>query len=149
MMESAARLILTGWIKGGFSKEKVFEMKLDVSRSCILCSVASILFDSFCDPLDYSLPGFSVRGILQARILEWVAVPSSKGSFQPRNWTCVSCIAGRFFTQWATTGFDPCQHNTYKHTHIHTVWWLLFFFSFFLQSGCRFKSSTIFIWDKR
>lgn len=82
MMESAARLILTGWIKGGFSKEKVFEMKLDVSRSCILCSVASILFDSFCDPLDYSLPGFSVRGISQARIIERVANSYFRGSSQ-------------------------------------------------------------------
>ena len=39
----------------------------------------------FCDPVDCSLPGFSVHGILQARILEWVAIPSSKGSSQPRD----------------------------------------------------------------
>ena len=41
-------------------------------------------------------------GILQARILEWVAMPSSRGSSQPRDWTQVSHIAGRFFTSWAT-----------------------------------------------
>ena len=41
-------------------------------------------------------------GIVQARILEWVAMPSSRGSSQPRNWTGVSCIAGGFFTTWAT-----------------------------------------------
>ena len=41
-------------------------------------------------------------GILQARILEWVAMPSSRGSSQPRDWTQVSRIAGRFFTVWAT-----------------------------------------------
>ena len=41
-------------------------------------------------------------GILQARILEWVAISFSKGSSQPRNRTQVSCIAGRFFTDWAT-----------------------------------------------
>ena len=41
-------------------------------------------------------------GILQARILEWVAMPSSKRSPQPREWTCVSWIAGRFFTYWTT-----------------------------------------------
>ena len=41
-------------------------------------------------------------GILQARILEWVAMPSSKGSSQPRDWTQVSHIAGRFFTVWTT-----------------------------------------------
>ena len=42
--------------------------------------------------------GSSVHGILQARILEWVAVSSSKGSSQPRDWTRISCLAGRFFT---------------------------------------------------
>ena len=47
-------------------------------------------------------PGFSVHGILQARILEWVAMPSSRGSSRSRDWTQVSCIAGRFFTIWAT-----------------------------------------------
>ena len=41
---------------------------------------------------------YTVYGILQARILEWVAVSISKGSSQPRDWTQVSCIAGRFFT---------------------------------------------------
>ena len=45
---------------------------------------------------------YTVHGILQARILEWVAFPFSKGSFQPRDWTQVSCITGRFFTSWAT-----------------------------------------------
>ena len=47
---------------------------------------------------DCSLPDSSVYGILQARILEWVAKPSSRRSFRPRNRTLVSCIAGRFFT---------------------------------------------------
>ena len=50
-----------------------------------------------CNPIDCSLPCFSVHGILQARILEWVAMPSSRASFQPRDQTPVSCIAGRFF----------------------------------------------------
>ena len=44
---------------------------------------------------------FTVHGILQARILEWVAFAFSKGSSQPRGWTQVSCIAGGFFTSWA------------------------------------------------
>ena len=44
----------------------------------------------------------TVHGILQVRILEWVAFPFSKGSFQPRGWTQVSHIAGRFFTSWTT-----------------------------------------------
>ena len=45
---------------------------------------------------------YTVHGILQARILEWLAVPFSRGSSQPRDWTQVSRIAGRFFTSWAT-----------------------------------------------
>ena len=53
---------------------------------------------TLCDPLDRSLPGSSVHGILQARILEWVAMPSFRGSSQPRDGAWVSCIAGRFFT---------------------------------------------------
>ena len=44
---------------------------------------------------------WTVHGILQARILEWVAIPFSRGSSWPRNWTEVSCIAGRFLTNWA------------------------------------------------
>ena len=53
---------------------------------------------TLCDPMDYSPPGSSVHGILQARLLEWVAIPFSKGSSQPRDQTWVTCIAGRFFT---------------------------------------------------
>ena len=47
-------------------------------------------------------PGSSVRGILQAGILEWVSIPFSRGSFQHRDGTSVSCTAGRFLTIWAT-----------------------------------------------
>ena len=53
------------------------------------------LCPSLCDPMDYA-----VHGILQARILEWV--PFSRGYSQSRDWTQVSCITGRFFTNWAT-----------------------------------------------
>ena len=53
---------------------------------------------TFSDPMNCSLPGSSVHGILQARLLEWVAVPFSRRSSQPRNKTGVSCIAGEFFT---------------------------------------------------
>ena len=52
---------------------------------------------TLCDPMEYS-----VHGILQARIQEWVAFPFSRGSFQYRDRTQVSCTAGRFFTSWAT-----------------------------------------------
>ena len=52
----------------------------------------------FCDPMDCNLPGSSVHGILQARILEWVAMSFSRGSSQPRDWIHVFYIAGGFFT---------------------------------------------------
>ena len=53
-----------------------------------------------CDPMDCSPPDFSVHGFLQARILKWVAISFSRGSPQPRDWTQISHIAGRFFTIW-------------------------------------------------
>ena len=63
-----------------------------VAQSCL----------TLCDPMDCSLPGSSVHGILQARVLEWVAMPFSRGSSWPRDQTQVSCIAGRFSTIWTT-----------------------------------------------
>ena len=56
----------------------------------------------FCDAMDCSPPGSSVHGILQARILEWVAMPSSRGSSRPRDPTHISCIPGRFLTTSTT-----------------------------------------------
>ena len=56
---------------------------------------------TLCDPTGCSPPGSSVHGILQARILEWVAILFSRGSSPPRDRTQVSHIAGRFFTIWA------------------------------------------------
>ena len=53
---------------------------------------------NLCSPMECNPPDSSVHGILQARILEWVAMPSSRGSSQSRDQTWVSCIAGRFFT---------------------------------------------------
>ena len=66
---------------GGFLGET--KVKVKVAQSC----------PTLCDPMDYA-----VHGILQARILEWVNVPFSRGSSQPRDQTQVSCIAGGFFT---------------------------------------------------
>ena len=68
---------------------------------------------TLCDPVDCSLPGFSVHGIFQARVLEWAAISFSKGSSWPRNWTWVSCIAGRCFTLWATRE-EPWQWRKKK-----------------------------------
>ena len=62
---------------------------------------------TLCASMDCSLQGTSVHGILQTRILEWVAMPFSKGSSWPKDQisiSCISCLAGRFFTHWATLG---------------------------------------------
>ena len=60
--------------------------------------VIVIVWTLNCDSMDCSLPGFSVHGIFQARILQWVAISFSRGSSQPRDGTQVSCMAGSFFT---------------------------------------------------
>ena len=77
---------------GGQSTSYLFYYIVKVAQSCPI----------LCDPMDCSLPGSSVHGILQTRILEWVVIPFSRRSSQPRDQTHVSCIAGWFFTIWAT-----------------------------------------------
>ena len=72
--------------------------KMFLSTKVLVAQMCLIL----CNPMDYCLPGCSVHGILQAGILEWVAIPFSRGSSQPRDQTQVFCIAGRFFIIWAT-----------------------------------------------
>ena len=100
------------------------------------CSVASVV-SNFCDPMGHSLPGFSVRWILQARILEWVSISFSRGSSWPRDRTCiscVSCIGKQILYHWATreapitTGspgnclwtraWDPCSFNSVGLCHL-------------------------------
>ena len=77
--------------EGPLSRDRVSfwrtEVKVKVAQLC----------PTLWDPM-----GYTVHGILQARILEWVAFRFSKGSSQPRDRTQVSCIVGRFFTNWAT-----------------------------------------------
>ena len=67
-----------------------------------MCRSVEVLVIQSCltlwDPVDCSLSDSSVHGILKARLLEWIVVPFSRGSSQPRDQTQVSCVAGRFFT---------------------------------------------------
>ena len=78
---------------------------------------------TLCDPVDCRPSGSSVHGISQARILEWAATPFSRGSSQPRDWTWVSCIAGRFFTIWATreVWLEPWQKNSRETQPPHRI----------------------------
>ena len=88
------------------------ESESEVAQSC----------PTLCDPMDGSLPGSTVHGIFQARILEWAAISFSRGSSQPRDHTWVSCIADRCFTIWAIreapTTVSP-QVNKREGTQLH------------------------------
>ena len=83
----------------------IFSQHCIPGKSCVcVLLIQSCL--TICKPVDYSLPGSSVHVILQARILEWTAIPFSRGSSRPTDWTQVSSISGRIFTVcftiWAT-----------------------------------------------
>ena len=82
---------LGSWTVGQRRNPKTLpKAKVLVAQSC----------PTLCDPMDSNSPGSSVHGILQARILEWVAIPFSRGFSRLRHWTWVSCVAGRFFINW-------------------------------------------------
>ena len=109
-----------------------------VCSCCCVCSVAQLCL-SLCDPTDCSLPGSSIHGISQARMLEWVAVSFPRGSSQPRDQTCVSwvsALAGGFFTteplgkQWSA---DLTSNST-----IASAFWILTPNSFSLSSLSHF-----------
>ena len=76
----------------------VSESESEVTQSC----------PTLCDPMDCSPLGSSVRGVLQARMLEWVAISFSRESSRPRDWTQVSRISGRCFNLWATKEVVVC-----------------------------------------
>ena len=87
------------WIIWFYNKNK---LNLQWSLQLLWVYLAAQLCPTPCNPMDCSQPESSVHGILQARILEWVAMPSSRESFQPRDGIQVFLIAGGFFTIWAT-----------------------------------------------
>ena len=69
----------------------------------LLSNEETLVAQSCCGPVDCSPPGSSIRAILQARALEWVAAPSCRASSRPRDATCISCTAGRF-SPWSHQG---------------------------------------------
>ena len=76
-----------------------------------LCVCVSYSVMTICDLMDCSPPSSSVHRIFHARILEWVAIPFSRGSSPPRDRTWVSCIAGRFLTDWDTREAPNLTHH--------------------------------------
>ena len=87
--------------------------------------------------MDCSLPGSSVHGMLLARILQWVAIPFSRRSSQPRDWPWVSCIAGRFFTIWDTElWWDRVNDIRSSGTPGLEALWSTDYFSLIYQKQC-------------
>ena len=82
--------------------QNTFLVHIDLSIKIQIQSEGVQSCPTFCDPMDRSLPGSSVHGIFQAKVLEWIAISFSRGSSRLRDRTQVSCIAGRRFTLWAT-----------------------------------------------
>ena len=96
-----ACLSMKSWWRSIFQNSRVFECSTPttvVVVSIVLCGSVTKSSPILCDPMDCSLPGSSVYGIFQARVLEWVTISFSRRSSQPRDQTHVSCLAGRFFT---------------------------------------------------
>ena len=136
---------------------------------CVCVCLVTQVYLSLWDLMDCSLPSSSVHGILQARILEWVAIPFTRESSQTRNRTQVSQIVGGFFTVWATRErrfLQPPPQDTVPafqripmccifvfRSSLYTFSWQLliffsvsfFFFSFFRMSY-KWNQAVIF-WD--
>ena len=99
------------WIMAQKKENLVIILSLNMSITLCLKALSTgsewVKSLSLWDPVDCSPPGSSVHWILQARILEWVAISFSRGSSRPRDWTQVSRIAGRRFNLWATREPSP------------------------------------------
>ena len=120
---------MASWSKGALSatlhegvlhSEKAPEWVCLVVQSC----------PTLCDLMDCSPASSSVHGILQARILEWVAIPFSRGSSQPRDWTQVPYIVVRFFTVWATQKASECSYGHKLQQFVHNT------HQYMLSSAC-------------
>ena len=72
--------------------------------------------------MDYSLPASSVHGILQERILEWIAIPFSRESSLSRDWTWVCCMAGRFSTIWVTKEAIQFSSLQFSRSVMSDIW---------------------------
>ena len=121
VLVAACKIFLA--VRGGAQTEVFRERESEVPQSC----------RTLCNPMDCSPPGYSVHGIFQAGMLEWVAISFSRGSSPPRDRTWVSCFADGFFTNWATREAQNTKSAiknspaiiTYKNmmsSHKHVAW---------------------------
>ena len=97
---------------------------------------------------------YTVHGILQVRMLEWVAFPFSKGSYQPKDWTQVSHIAGRFFTSWATGEAQECWVGSLSLLQwifplVITKYFMLIIFSNLHNKPCELGTIIVLILNTR
>ena len=106
-----------------------------VTQSCLI----------LCDPMDCSPPG----SFVQPRILQWVAIPFSRGSSQTRDGTQVSCIAGRFLTIWATREAHVCMLNAYIYIYICLIFTFLYLHLSYFSDGAYFRRTLLYIPPKR
>ena len=94
------------------------------------CSVTQSC-PTLCDLMDYSQPGSSVHGIFQAKILEWVAISFSRGSYQPRDQTHISCIGRQILYHWMTWEAHtilndilfPCRQDSWHKVSQKAIRW--------------------------
>ena len=100
--------------------------------------------------MDCSPPGSSVHGISQIRILEWGAIPFSRDSSWPKNWTQVFCIAGRFFTIWATSicPGGPNLRILWEEKMLHKSWVKLRYQAWHSDWLVRINCSANCIWNR-
>ena len=89
---------------------------LEACCGILLCCAQSC--PTLCNPVDFSLPGSSVHGIFQARVLAWVAISYSRGSSRPRDQTCISCVS--CIDRWILHHQATWEAHIYMFVYIHT-----------------------------
>ena len=137
-----------------------FLWSYSILQVCDFCLKVKMLVAQSCPTpwgsMDWGLPGSSVHGILEARILEWIAILFSRGSFPLRDWTQISCIAGGFFTIWATFIYflSLCLNSHFVQRGVLLFWTLyqvkslisvsLWSVSWVLSSCCSYVPVSLF-----
>ena len=119
-----------------------------LEKGCVLVTQSC---PTLCDPMDGRPPGYSIQGILQARILEWIVIPFFRGSFWLRDWLRVSCTIGRFSTIWSTREApeikkirNPGTEDSYRSPSLYIwpwkkPWW----WGFWLKTQCTVATVPI------